>query len=100
MTDGAGAPIALVSRKGGSRLISFVNIPANEPDKESMIRLRHFEGARDQGIGGADLPYFVMRRPGGGAPLIVPGTTDLGHPETTFNSSLPSVRPVETPPGP
>jgi hypothetical protein len=100
LTDGAGPPIGLAKHKGGMWGFGFLNIPPGEADLEGMVKLRMYEAIRDQGIAAVDLPYFVMRRPGGGNPLIVPGTTDLGHLTTTFDTITPTYRPVATPPGP
>ncbi len=99
LADSAGPPIPIASHKGGAGGAGLINIPPGETDLEGVIRLRRFEATRDRSLAAVDLPYFVQRGPGGKA-LIVPGTTDLGFPVTTFESLVPTYREVAVPPGP
>jgi hypothetical protein len=95
LADPTGTPIVLHAEKGGPLGFGFLNIPPGETDLEGIVRLRLYESVRDQRVVRIDLPYFVARRAGGA--LLVPGTTDLGHPRTTFASTGPIFAPPPPP---
>ncbi len=59
LVDPTGPPIVLASHKGSLGMFGFIQIPPGETDYEGIVRLRHFEGARDQQISRVDLPDFV-----------------------------------------
>lgn len=78
LADGKGAPLGVGRGTVGVPFVMSLRLPPGENDWGGFFRQRLWEAARDQ-VAEAMLPFYAARK-GGGAPLLLPGVTEVGYP--------------------